>query len=95
MRSSLLVKQFVSMGAAKVEHTRQIRPGNIVYCVVNGPHILAVGEGRWDTPGNSWELAAALGRRGVPTRVDRWGPPHDHDWPTWREMLPKYMSEMV
>lgn len=55
--------------------------------------ILAVGEGRWETPGNSWELARLLGRRGVPNRVDLWGPHHDHDWPTWREMLPKYLSE--
>lgn len=57
--------------------------------------ILAVGEGRWDKPGNSWELAAALGRRGVPNRVDLWGPDHDHDWPTWREMLPKYLGELT
>jgi esterase/lipase superfamily enzyme len=29
----------------------------------------------------------------VPNRVDLWGPDHDHDWPTWREMLPKYLAE--
>lgn len=55
--------------------------------------ILAVGEGRWDRPSNSWEMAAVLGRRGVPNRVDLWGQDHDHDWPTWREMLPKYLAE--
>nr|WP_276603979.1 alpha/beta hydrolase-fold protein [Nannocystis pusilla] len=55
--------------------------------------ILAVGEGRWDRPGNSWEMASVLGRRGVPNRVDLWGQDHDHDWPTWREMLPKYLAD--
>lgn len=55
--------------------------------------ILAVGQGRWDRPGNSWEIASVLGRRGVPNRVDLWGEDHDHDWPTWREMLPKYLAE--
>jgi len=55
--------------------------------------ILAVGEGPWERPGNSWQMAHALGRRGVPNRVDLWGPEHDHDWPTWREMLPKYLDE--
>jgi esterase/lipase superfamily enzyme len=55
--------------------------------------ILAVGEGRWETPGNSWEMAAVLGRRGVPNRVDLWGQDHDHDWPTWRAMLPKYLDD--
>lgn len=57
--------------------------------------IFAVGEGRWETPRNSWHMAAVLGRRGVPNRVDLWGKNHDHDWPSWREMLPKYLSEMV
>ncbi len=57
--------------------------------------IFAVGEGRWETPRNSWRMAAVLGRRGVPNRVDLWGKDHDHDWPSWREMLPKYLSEMV
>lgn len=57
--------------------------------------ILAAGEGRWENPGNSWRMAAGLGARGVPNRVDLWGREHDHDWPTWREMLPKYLAEMT
>ena len=57
--------------------------------------IFAVGEGRWETPGNSWKAAHALGQRGVPNRVDLWGQNHDHDWPTWREMLPKYLGELT
>lgn len=57
--------------------------------------VLACGEGRWERPSNSWGAAAVLGQRGVPNRVDVWGQGHDHDWPTWREMLPKYLSEMV
>jgi esterase/lipase superfamily enzyme len=57
--------------------------------------LMAVGEGRWESPGNSWRMAETLGRKGVPNRVDMWGKDHDHDWPTWREMLPKYMSEMT
>jgi len=57
--------------------------------------ILACGEGRWENPPGAWRVAAALGGRGVPNRVDLWGPHHDHDWPTWREMLPKYLAEMT
>ena len=40
-------------------------------------------------------VAHVLGLRHVPNRVDLWGPQHDHDWPTWREMLPKYLDELV
>jgi len=39
--------------------------------------------------------ANALGKVGVPNRVDSWGEDYDHDWPTWREQLPKYLEELL
>ena len=39
--------------------------------------------------------ADALGRKGVPNRVDDWGDRYDHDWPTWWEMLPLYLDDLV
>lgn len=56
--------------------------------------LLPTGEGRWEDPGESWRAAHVLGSRGVPNRVDPWGPNYDHDWPTWREMLPRYLDEL-
>ena len=56
--------------------------------------LLAHGQGRWEDPDESWRLADALGARGVPNRVDQWGPEHDHDWATWREMLPRFLDEL-
>lgn len=56
--------------------------------------ILASGEGRWENVGDSWRMADALGSKGIPNRVDPWGPAWDHDWPTWRRMLPQYLSEL-
>ena len=38
-------------------------------------------------------MANVLGARGIPNRVDPWGPDWHHDWPTWRAMLPKYLDE--
>ena len=35
-------------------------------------------------PGRSWRMAGVLGAKGIPNRVDPWGPEYDHDWPTWR-----------
>jgi esterase/lipase superfamily enzyme len=55
--------------------------------------VLASGEGRWEDTGESWRMARALGDRGIPNRVDLWGPGYDHDWPTWRDMLPRYLAE--
>jgi esterase/lipase superfamily enzyme len=56
--------------------------------------LLTHGTGRWEDPQQSWRAADALGRKGIPNRVDAWDG-RDHDWPTWRDMLPKYLGEMV
>ena len=38
-------------------------------------------------------VAQLLGKLGVPNRVDLWGKRYDHDWMTWREMLPQYLEQ--
>ena len=55
--------------------------------------LLASGEGRAEDIGESWRMAHVLGSKGIPNRVDSWGAEWHHDWPTWREMLPKYLDE--
>ena len=57
--------------------------------------ILASGEGEWEDIGESWRMAAVLGDKGVPNRVDNWGPQWAHQWPTWRQMLPQYLRELT
>ena len=57
--------------------------------------LMPTGEGRWEDPGESWRMAQMLGAKGVPNRVDPWGPQWDHNWVTWREMLPKYLGELA
>lgn len=57
--------------------------------------LLAYGQGRWESPAESWAIANVLGSKGIPNRVDPWGDEHDHDWATWREMLPHYLDELV
>jgi esterase/lipase superfamily enzyme len=56
---------------------------------------LTSGSGRWEAVGESWRAAEVLGAKGVPNRVDDWGPQFDHDWPTWWEMLPKYVEQAL
>jgi esterase/lipase superfamily enzyme len=57
--------------------------------------LLASGEGAWEDIGETWRMAAALGAKGVPNRVDSWGPQWEHDWHTWRQMLPQYLRELT
>jgi esterase/lipase superfamily enzyme len=56
--------------------------------------ILASGQGEWEDIGESWRLAEVLGAKGIPNRVDPWGPEWKHDWPTWCKMLPGYLAEV-
>jgi len=51
------------------------------------------GEGKAEDIGESWNLANVLGRKGIPNRVDSWGPDWPHDWVTWRRMLPQILGE--
>ena len=69
-----------------------------------GPHLdmlrrrfvlLPYGQGRWENPDETWRMARVLGDKGIPNRVDPWGPEYDHDWPTWREMLALYLDDLV
>jgi esterase/lipase superfamily enzyme len=54
---------------------------------------IATGEGKWENLGESYKLANALGSKGIPNYVDSWGKDWNHDWPTWRTMVPKYLSD--
>lgn len=57
--------------------------------------VLASGSGRWENVDESWAAAKVLGEKGIPNRVDDWGPSYEHDWPTWWEMLPTYLDDLL
>ena len=57
--------------------------------------ILASGDGEGANVGSSWQMAAVLGDKGIPNRVDIWGPQWASHWPTWRQMLPQYLRELT
>lgn len=57
--------------------------------------LFAHGQGRAEDPKQNWRMANILGQKGIPNRVDDWGPDYPHDWQTWRAMLPKYLDEIV
>lgn len=69
---------------------------------LGGPHLdvlrtrhihFASGEGKWENVGESFRMAQVLGDKQIPNWVDPWGPNWDHDWVTWRAMMPKYLDE--
>ena len=56
--------------------------------------LLAHGNGRYEEPQQSWRVADVLGAKGIPNRVDEWDG-YSHDWVTWREMMPRYLDELL
>ncbi len=57
--------------------------------------LLPTGQGKYEDPGESWKVAHVLGMKGIPNRVDLWDPQWEHDWVTWRKMLPQYCEELL
>jgi esterase/lipase superfamily enzyme len=57
----------------------------------NHIHILS-GSGDYEDPSASRQLSDILSSKGIPHELDIWGWDMKHDWPTWRAMLPHYIS---
>ena len=68
------------------EHLEQLRQRFV---------LLAHGQGEFEEPQQSWNVERVLGPMGIPNRVDDWGPDWRHDWVTWREMLPRFLGELL
>ncbi len=50
------------------------------------------GQGAWEAPERSLQLASILEAKGIPHVLDLWGHDVPHDWPTWRNMLPHVLA---
>lgn len=53
------------------------------------------GRGAWERPQYAREVAGVLAAKGVPHKIDDWGPRWDHDWPSWRRALPHYLDQLT
>jgi esterase/lipase superfamily enzyme len=81
--------------SAPLQFLPNLAEGDILTTLRSRFVLLTFGQGRWESPNESWQMANLLGSRGIPNRVDAWGYEHDHDWPTWQLMLPRYLDELV
>jgi esterase/lipase superfamily enzyme len=56
---------------------------------------LACGSGRYEEPDATTRMARLVEEKGISHRLELWGDEFDHDWPTWRAMLSKYLAELA
>lgn len=54
-------------------------------------HILT-GSGPYEAPWAAREFSDVLSSKWIGHEVDDWGPAYNHDWPTWKAMLPHYLG---
>jgi esterase/lipase superfamily enzyme len=52
------------------------------------------GQGAYEAPERSRQLAQLLDSKGIPNKLDLWGHDVNHDWPWWRKMLPYYLHKL-
>ncbi|MCF0188641.1 MAG: esterase family protein [Bacteroidaceae bacterium] len=59
--------------------------------------VVTIGQGRWeeDTLWSTRELDTILAEKHVPAWFDYWSNAYDHDWPTWRRMLPHVIGNIM
>lgn len=81
--------------SAPMSFVPNLGPGPLLALLQQRFVLIAHGQGRWENPEESWRMARELGAKGVPNRVDAWGQEYDHDWSTWRHMLPGYLHSLA
>lgn len=54
-------------------------------------HFLS-GSGSYEAPEASRRIGRVLDEKSIPHSVEIWGEEWGHDWPTWRAMLPSFLS---
>ena len=67
---------------------------NILNMLRHKSIIIASGQGSYEDPDASRKLSDILSSKGIQHWLDLWGHDMPHDWPTWREMLPYFLSNI-
>jgi esterase/lipase superfamily enzyme len=55
---------------------------------------ILTGQGDYEAPHASRQLADLLSSKGIPHSLEMWGHDVSHDWPWWRKMLPYAVDKM-
>ena len=59
----------------------------------SGKIIIATGSGNHEDPNANRRFSDVLHAKSIPHRLEIWAADIHHDWPTWRKMLPYFLSE--
>ena len=57
-----------------------------------GRIVIATGSGSYEDPEANRRFSQVLHNKSIPHELDVWGEDINHDWPTWRRMLPHFIE---
>ena len=77
-----------------VDYLPHWNDNNILNMLRGKKIIIASGKGAYEDPGASQRLSDILHSKNIPHWLDLWGGDMPHDWPTWRQMLPYFLSNI-
>jgi esterase/lipase superfamily enzyme len=67
---------------------------NIIAQMKNKNIIIAAGRGDYENPDAAKELSDILHSKNIPHWLDIWGYDIEHDWPSWKKMLPYFLDNL-
>ncbi len=77
-----------------VDYLPNLTDEKILSHLKNKKIIISTGQGDYEAPEESKRLSDILNSKGIDHWLDIWGYDIVHDWPTWRKMLPYYLSKI-
>jgi esterase/lipase superfamily enzyme len=78
-----------------VDYLSNLSDENLLNQMRHGKRIIiATGQGEYEAPQGSIHLSNILRNKGIPHELEIWGNDMPHDWPTWRKMLPYFVSKL-
>lgn len=77
-----------------VDYLTNLTDENVLSNLRNRSIIISSGQGDYENPDASKNLSNILNSKGIKHWLDLWGFDMPHDWPTWRKMLPHFLSHI-
>jgi esterase/lipase superfamily enzyme len=77
-----------------VEFLPNLSDDGIIENMRNKSIIIAAGNGEYEDPQAAKELSDILHSKKVPHWLDIWGYDIEHDWPSWKKMLPYFLENI-
>lgn len=77
------------------DYIKNLNDGSVLSQLRNHKSIIiAAGQGDYEEPGASVYFSDILRSKGIEHWLDLWGHDQPHDWPTWRNMYPYFLSKL-